>query len=132
MKYVLVGALMLGFSAPAMAQQDNKAVVESIAKVIKSNAADADAQVKDVYKKNKKNPEVLVGIARAVRLSCRRWTRRFVRAIRTTSRLLHRLSRKRCRQSPQRSSMPSSRWVRPEVMSISWTMPVAFPTSAPH
>lgn len=42
MKYVLVGALMLGFSAPAMAQQDNKAVVESIAKVIKSNAADAD------------------------------------------------------------------------------------------
>ena len=54
MKYVLVGALMLGFSAPAMAQQDNKAVVESIAKVIKSNAADADAQVKDVYKKNKK------------------------------------------------------------------------------
>ena len=65
MKYVLVGALMLGFSAPAMAQQDNKAVVESIAKVIKSNAADADAQVKDVYKKNKKNPEVLVGIARA-------------------------------------------------------------------
>ena len=49
MKYVLVGALMLGFSAPAMAQQDNKAVVESIAKVIKSNAADADAQVKDVY-----------------------------------------------------------------------------------
>ena len=31
MKYVFVGALMLGLSVPAMAQQDNKAVVESIA-----------------------------------------------------------------------------------------------------
>ena len=65
MKYVLAGALMLGLSVPAVAQQDNKAVVESIAKVIKGNTGDVDAQVKDVYKKNKKNPEVLVGIARA-------------------------------------------------------------------
>ena len=65
LKYVLVGALMLGFNAPAMAQQDNKAVIESIAKVIKSKSPDVENQVKDVYKKNKKNPEVLVGIARA-------------------------------------------------------------------
>ena len=65
LKYVLVGALMLGINAPVMAQEDNKTVIESITKVIKSNSSDAEEQVKAVFKKNKKNPEVLVGIARA-------------------------------------------------------------------
>lgn len=65
LKYVLVGALMLGINAPVMAQEDNKSVIESITKVIKSNSSDAEEQVKAVFKKNKKNPEVLVGIARA-------------------------------------------------------------------
>lgn len=64
-KYVFVGALMIGFNAPAMAQQDNKAIIESISKVIKSKAADTEEQVKAVFKKNKKNGEVLVGIGRA-------------------------------------------------------------------
>ena len=65
MKYVLLGALTLGFNAPAMAQADNKAIIENITKVIKSNPADLNDQVKAVYKKNKKNGEVLVGIGRA-------------------------------------------------------------------
>ena len=65
LKYVLVGALMLGINAPVMAQEDNKTVIESITKVIKSNSSDAEEQVKAVFKKNKKNPEVLGGIARA-------------------------------------------------------------------
>lgn len=65
MKYVMMGALMLSLSAPAMAQNDNKATIDAIAKVIKSKAADAANQVKDVQKKNKKNAEVLVGIGRA-------------------------------------------------------------------
>ena len=56
---------MLGINAPVMAQEDNKSVIESITKVIKSNSSDAEEQVKAVFKKNKKNPEVLVGIARA-------------------------------------------------------------------
>lgn len=63
-KYVMMGALMLSLSAPAMAQ-DNKTTIESIAKVIKSKPADLNDQVKAVYKKNKKNAEVVTGIGRA-------------------------------------------------------------------
>ena len=64
-KYLFVGAMMMGFCAPVAAQTDNKAVIEQIAGVIKSKAADTPDQVKAVYKKNKKNGEVLVGIGRA-------------------------------------------------------------------
>lgn len=60
----MIGALMLSFSASAMAQ-DNKSTIEAISKVIKSKSADAEDQVKDVYKKNKKNADVVVGIAQA-------------------------------------------------------------------
>ncbi len=64
-KYLFAGVLSVAAFAPATAQSDNKATVEAIAKVIKSKSADAADQVKDVFKKNKKNAEVLVGIARA-------------------------------------------------------------------
>ena len=64
-KYVMMGALMLSLSTPLMAQDDNKATIDAITKVITSNPAGAADQVKDVFKKNKKNAEVLVGIARA-------------------------------------------------------------------
>ncbi len=64
-KYVMMGALMLSLSAPAMAQSDNKATIDAIAQAIKSNPAGAADQVKDVFKKYKKNAEVLTGIARA-------------------------------------------------------------------
>ncbi len=64
-KYLFAGVLSVAAFAPATAQSDNKATVEAIAKVIKSKSADVADQVKDVFKKNKKNAEVLVGIARA-------------------------------------------------------------------
>lgn len=59
-----MGALLLGSVAPAMAQ-DNKAIIEQATKVIKAKGADLKDQVKQMYKDNKKNPEVLVGIGRA-------------------------------------------------------------------
>ena len=61
-KYLVIGALMLGFNAPAVAQ-DNKATIEQVSKLIKSNGS-ADA-IKDIFKANKKNPEVLLGMGRA-------------------------------------------------------------------
>lgn len=57
--------MMLSLTTPAVAQEDSKATIDAITKVIKSNPADLADQVKDVYKKNKKNAEVLVGIAKA-------------------------------------------------------------------
>lgn len=64
-KYVMMGALMLSLSVPAMAQSENQATIDAIAKVIKGDPAGAADQVKDVLKKNKKNADVLLGIARA-------------------------------------------------------------------
>jgi len=64
-KYVMIGALMLSLSVPTFAQEDSKTTIESVSKLIKSKPADLDDQVKAVYKKNKKNAEVLTGIARA-------------------------------------------------------------------
>ena len=48
-KYLVIGALMLGFNAPAVAQ-DNKATIEQVSKLIKSNGS-ADA-IKDIFKAN--------------------------------------------------------------------------------
>ena len=63
-KYVFLGALMLSISAPAAAQ-DEKAAIDEATQIIKSGASDADKQVQAIYKKNKKNGEVIVGIGRA-------------------------------------------------------------------
>ena len=63
-KYLLLGALMVGIGAPLMAL-DNKSTIDAISKVIKANPAGAKDQVKEVFKKNKKNAEVLVGIGQA-------------------------------------------------------------------
>lgn len=64
-KYVLAGALMLGSVAPAMAQ-DSKAIVEQATQIINAKGADLANQLKQLYKDNKKNPEALVGIGRAL------------------------------------------------------------------
>ncbi len=64
-KYVLVGALLLGAATPVLAQEDNKAIIEQATSVIKSKPANLKDQVKDFAKKYKKNPEVLTGIGRA-------------------------------------------------------------------
>lgn len=62
-KYLFLGALTLSFSAPAMAQDESP--VETVKSLIKTNTPDAVKQIKAIYKKNKKNGEVVVGIARA-------------------------------------------------------------------
>lgn len=63
-KYLLIGAMLIGLSMPAMAQ-DNKAQIDEITQIIKSKPADLADQMKAVYKKNKKNAEVLCAIGRA-------------------------------------------------------------------
>lgn len=55
---------MLTSAVPTMAQ-DNKTIIEQAAQVIKAKGADYQNQVKQLYKVNKKNPEVLVGIGKA-------------------------------------------------------------------
>jgi tetratricopeptide (TPR) repeat protein len=62
-KYLFLGALTLSFSAPVAAQEESP--VEAVKALIESNAPDAEKQIKSIYKKNKKNPEVVVGIGRA-------------------------------------------------------------------
>ena len=64
MKYVFLGALMLSFSAPVAAQED-QAAIDAAVQLIKGNAPDAAKQVQAIYKKNKKNGEVITGIGRA-------------------------------------------------------------------
>jgi len=63
-KYLLVGALMIGFSAPVMAQE-NQSQIEAITKIIKNKPADLEDQIKAVYKKNKKKAEGRVGMGQA-------------------------------------------------------------------
>lgn len=64
-KYLFLGALTLSFSAPVAAQDEAKAAIDAAAEIIKSNAPDKVKQVNAIYKKNKKNPDVIVGIGRA-------------------------------------------------------------------
>ena len=80
-KYLFIGALMLSFSAPVMAQVD-KAVLGQVKNVIASKV-DVDKQMKGFEKMFKKNPEMLVAIGQVCqglhphgRRSCdsgRRW-----------------------------------------------------------
>ena len=63
-KYVFLGALMLSMSAPVAAQEE-KAAIEQAEQLIKSGSPDAEKEIKSIYKKNKKNGEVIVGIGRA-------------------------------------------------------------------
>ena len=62
-KYLFIGALALSFSTTAMAQEESP--VEAVKALIKTNTPDAEKQIKAIYKKNKKNAEVVTGIARA-------------------------------------------------------------------
>ncbi len=45
--------------------QDNKTRIDEVTNIIKSKPADLADQLKQIYKQNKKNPEVLCGIGRA-------------------------------------------------------------------
>ena len=62
-KYLVIGALMLSFSAPVMAQVD-KAALGQVKNVIASKV-DVDKQMKGFEKMFKKNPEMLVAIGQA-------------------------------------------------------------------
>lgn len=64
-KYLLMGALVMSSAAPALAQEDSKAIIQQATSIIKSKAPDVADQIKDIAKKNKKNEEVLTGIGRA-------------------------------------------------------------------
>ncbi len=66
-KYLVAGALVLGISAPAMAQ-DVKAQVDAITKVIVDAKGDVNAtkaQVKEFTKLNKKDAVAIAGLGRA-------------------------------------------------------------------
>lgn len=63
-KFLLIGLMLLGLSMPSMAQ-DNKAQIDEVTNIIKSKPADLADQMKAIYKKNKKNAELLCGIGRA-------------------------------------------------------------------
>jgi tetratricopeptide (TPR) repeat protein len=64
-KYLLLGLAITGYTTEAMAQSDNKAVIEQVNKIIKSKAADTEDQLKPIFKEYKKNAEVLTAIGRA-------------------------------------------------------------------
>ena len=64
MKYFFIGALMLSFSAP-VAAQDEQAAIDQAKELIKGNAPDMLKQVQAIYKKNKKKAAVVAGIGRA-------------------------------------------------------------------
>jgi hypothetical protein len=55
---------MLGLSVPAMVQNDSKAAIDQVNKILTSTASayEEAEQVKTIFKANKKNAEVLVGI----------------------------------------------------------------------
>ena len=64
-KYLMMGVVLAGATTTVYAQEDNKAVVARVSEIIKAKGADTESQVKEIFKANKKNPEVLVGIGRA-------------------------------------------------------------------
>ena len=65
MKYLVIGAVLAGFSTTGMAQDGTKADVAAVKNIINSKAADLNDQMKAFYKKNKKNAENLVEFGRA-------------------------------------------------------------------
>lgn len=68
LKYILAGVVTIGSYTASFAQQDVKAQVDAITKVIannKTNLKAAEPQVKEFVKVNKKNAEALTGLGRA-------------------------------------------------------------------
>lgn len=64
-KYLMMGALMIGFSTQANAQDGTAADVAAVKQMISSKPADFDKQMKNYYKKNKKNVVNLLAFAKA-------------------------------------------------------------------
>lgn len=66
-KYLLIGAALLGMSAPAMAQMDQATAISELTKVVKSDgdAKQKASQIKDLLKPFKKDAKVLTAVGRA-------------------------------------------------------------------
>ena len=64
-KYLMLGALTVGFSTSVMAQDGTSADIDAVKKIISSKPADLDKQMKPYYKENKKKADNLVAFARA-------------------------------------------------------------------
>ena len=64
-KYLMLGALTVGFSTSVMAQDGTAADIDAVKKIISSKPADLDKQMKPYYKENKKKADNLVAFARA-------------------------------------------------------------------
>ena len=64
-KYLFMGALLMGFSTGAVAQDGTKADIDAVKNLIKSKPADMAKAMKPFYGKNKKNAENLVAFGRA-------------------------------------------------------------------
>lgn len=65
-KYLFLGALLMGFSTAANAQTGTSADVAAVKELVKNKPADFDKQLKAYQKANKKNAENLVAIGRAL------------------------------------------------------------------
>ena len=65
-KYLLMGALLLGGSAATMAQDGTTADIDAMKALLKNKPADFGKQVKNFIKANKKNAENLVAIGRVL------------------------------------------------------------------
>ena len=59
----MMSALLVS-SAPAMAQNNNKAIIDNVTKIIASKAPNTEDQVKEIFKANKKNPEAIEHLSR--------------------------------------------------------------------
>jgi len=66
-KYLLIGAALLGMSAPAMAQMDQASTISELTKVVKSDAdaKQKESQIKTLLKPFKKDAKVLTAVGRA-------------------------------------------------------------------
>jgi tetratricopeptide (TPR) repeat protein len=65
-KYLFLGALLIGSGTSVMAQDGTKADVDAMKSLVKNKPADFDKQVKNYIKANKKNAENLVAIGRVL------------------------------------------------------------------
>lgn len=64
-KNLLIGAMMIIMSAPAMAQSQPDQIMTQVSAILKSNSADATSQIEAIAKENKKNANALASIAKA-------------------------------------------------------------------
>ena len=65
-KYLVMSALLMGFSTAAMAQDGTPADVDAVKNLVKAKPADYDKQIKNFVKANKKNNENLIAIGRVL------------------------------------------------------------------